>query len=75
MDTEEAARNVGGQNVVDEILQDVVIPTCQTQQDRQPGTSGGVEREDLPDVSSKKRNLLKQKYSVQIICFFHSQNK
>lgn len=54
MDTEEAARNVGGQNVVDEILQDVVIPTGQTQQDRQPGTSGGVEREDLPDVSRKK---------------------
>ena len=69
MDTSEAARNVGGQNVIDEILEDLVPPPGQNQQDRQPRTSGGVEREDLPDVSSKKRNLLKQKYSVKINCF------
>jgi hypothetical protein len=50
MDLEEAAQNVGGgQNVIDEILQDVVIPPGQ---DRQPGTSAGVDRADLPDVSS-----------------------
>ena len=52
MDTSEAARNIGGQNVINEILEDLVAQPGHNWQDRQPGTSRGVDRADLPDVSS-----------------------
>ena len=59
METAESARNVGGTGVVDEILAEVVIPSVQAQQ---PGTSSGVVRADLPDVSSII--LLSKKYET-----------